>query len=113
MPDVRFRPRIRRLLDEIVSDAASRVTEINIAKIAEQTGVSRQSVRNWIVADTDDPEAWYHRYDPEIERKLRLFFSDVLGREVQVVDRIELEDGDEAGKNEGPRIQEAMAAAAA
>lgn len=91
MPEVRYRPKISRLLDEIMSGRMGRIAEISVAKISDATEVPRQTIYNWINADVDDPAAWFKRYDPEIEYRLREFFSAVLGRDTEVVERIALD----------------------
>jgi hypothetical protein len=95
---MRFRPRIRRLLDELIGDTPAELVSINYTRIEEATGVSRQTIHNWVKADVDDPEAWLTRYDGETAHRLREYFSKLFGREVEIIDRIEIEAS--------PRFQE-------
>jgi hypothetical protein len=81
------------------------IAEVNIARIEEATGVSRQLIHNWIKADSDDPDDWLWRYDPESEYRLRTFFSELLDRDVQIFERMEIDSS--------PEFQETALAATA
>lgn len=105
MPDVRYRPSIRRLLDEILAGVPSEVITVDISNIAERTGVSRQTIYTWMRADTDNPNDWFTRYNPETEYQFRRFFTEVLGRDVEVIERIVL--------NDSPNFQETAIARSA
>jgi hypothetical protein len=86
---VRYRTALRRLLERVMGDGADQIADINMAKLSENSGVPRATLYYWINADTEDPNGWLMRYDPEIERRLRVFFSKLLGDDVQIIERIE------------------------
>jgi hypothetical protein len=96
---VRYRTTLRRLLERVMGDGAEKVASINIAKLSENSGVPRATLYYWMDADTDNPDDWLIRYDPEIERRLRLFFSELFNEEdVQVIERME--------NSPSPKLQE-------
>ena len=89
--EVRYRPTIRRLLERIMGEgAANRIASVNIGKISEMSGVSRPTIYYWIEADSDDPDKWLRTYNPEVARRLELFFSELLGEEIAIVERMEM-----------------------
>jgi hypothetical protein len=76
---VRYRPKIRRLLDkwmEVSPDIVERPTNTFIARVA---GTSRQTISAYMSADSDDPDLWLTSYDPTINSRLVEIFTDVLG----------------------------------
>jgi hypothetical protein len=96
---------VRRLLDEIRHGMSSDLVSVNIAYIERETGVNRQTIHNWINADSDNPDDWLSRYDGETARQLTNFFSRVLGRDVEIIERIEI--------SEDPKLQKTVTVAAA
>jgi hypothetical protein len=86
-----------------MGDAPAEFVTVNIARIEDATGVSRQTIHNWIKADIDDSGVWFKRYDGATAHRLKTFFSELLGRDVEVIEQIEIEDS--------PRFQETPAIA--
>lgn len=85
----------------MLNDMPEGLVSINVAFIEQASGVNRQTIHNWIRADDDDPDTWLSRYDGETARRLKIFFSQLLDRDVEIIERIELD--------RDPSIQEAMA----
>jgi SPX domain protein involved in polyphosphate accumulation len=91
--DVKYRPRIRRIIEEQIDQIADLV-KIDIATIAERTDTARSTIYSWLNADVDDPKQWLTRYDPNTEFKLRAFFSKLLEKDIQIIERMKhTEDG--------------------
>lgn len=106
MLEARYRPKLRRLLDELMSGRVSAFADVNMVKISETTGVPRATLYNWLKADVDDETAWFKRYDPETAYRLKKFFSELFERDIEVIERLEID----LSSNE---VQETVAATTA
>jgi hypothetical protein len=76
---VRYRPKIRRLLDKWMEVAPDLVERPSNAFIARLAGTSRQTISAYMSADTDDPDLWLTSYDAAINDKLVEVFTQALG----------------------------------
>jgi hypothetical protein len=108
--ELRYRPKVRRLLDELIGQPAGQVTKYDTATLADLLGTTRQTVNAWIRADVDDPTLWFRRPDPNIEYAWHQLFAELLGREVEVIERIFVEKDEHTPD---PNFQETLYAAVA
>jgi hypothetical protein len=89
LKEVRYRPKIGRLLEEIGQSVPG--FRLDPQAFADYVGVSKGTIYNWIGADTDNPIDWFEKYDPRVERKFRQSLSKMLGRKVEVIGVEEVE----------------------
>jgi hypothetical protein len=76
---VRYRPKIRRLLDKWLEVSPNIVERPSNAFIARLVGTTRQTISAYMRADSDDPDLWLAHYDSEINQKLVELFTEALG----------------------------------
>jgi hypothetical protein len=93
MSKVKYRPRIKRLLDGLIEEIpGGEFFKLDIPRIAELAGVSRATIYNWLNSDTDNPNDWFTSYDPRTEQRIREIFSRTIGHEVEVMEEIKITD---------------------
>jgi hypothetical protein len=78
-PIVRYRPKIRRLLDKWMEGLPDLAERPSNTYIARRVNASRQTITAYMSADSDDPLKWLKFYDEDINRRLVELFTDALG----------------------------------